>query len=196
MSWRRRIGQTLEVGETREFPKALDDLLPMEAPWTRELFLACGAWTAYLNNGVNGGDSTAAASVTALDLGVHHVMAEHAPMHGPGHASTQLWLSGPTGQPPLMSMRTVGAVATDGRWEWTESGDPLPFEDPSRYRAWRKRDRLDRSLLVAYLGALGIPVDDLTAYGRGVLVQGVYDWPRRSQSLDDARRELGLRHNG
>ncbi len=73
-----------------------------------------------------------------------------------------------------MSIRTVGATATDGRWAWDESGQPLPFEDVSRYGARRKRDRLDRELLVQYLAALG----------------------RRSQSLQEARLELGVADSG
>jgi hypothetical protein len=195
-NWRRALGHHVEVRARRPFPETVYDLLPLEAPWTRELFIPCGQWTAYLNNFFNGGDSTASAVVTAWSLGVRHVMAEHAPVYGPGHAATQLWLSGPTGEPPLMSIRTVGAVATEGRWQWVESGQPQPFEDLSRYGARRKRDRLDRALLVQYLEAIGIPADDDDAYGEGVLVQGIYDWSRRTQSLSEARRELGLPEQG
>lgn len=196
LDWRRDIGHNVEVAGPRTFPEVVYDLLPLEAPWTREVFIRCGQWTAYLNNFVNGGDSTASAAVTARDLGVRHVMAQHAPVYGPGHAATQLWLTGPTGEPPLMSIRTVGVVAIDGRWQWEESGQRQPFEDLSRYGTRRKRDRLDRALLVQYLAALGIPADDEDAYGEGVLVQGIYDWPRRTQSLSEARLELGLPEGG
>jgi hypothetical protein len=49
-------GHVIEVASPRPFPEVLHDLLPFEAPWTRELVVSCGRWTAYLNNGVNGGE--------------------------------------------------------------------------------------------------------------------------------------------
>jgi hypothetical protein len=168
----------------------LADLLPFEAPWTRELILPCGDWTAYLNNFVNGGDPSAIGPAIARHLDVRCVVADHAPRHGPGHEATQLWVMGPTGVPPLMYERTVGAVAADGRWEWVESGAPFPFEDTARYTARRIRHRFDRELLVRYLDALGIPADDDDAYGSGVIVEQVVNWPRRTVSLDEARAEV------
>jgi hypothetical protein len=89
-----------------------------------------------------------------------------------------------------MNERTLAATATDGRWEWDSSGDPFPFEDLDRYEARRIRDRFDRPLLLRYLTALGIPADFDSSYGDGVLIQQHVTWPRRSVSLDEARREL------
>jgi hypothetical protein len=80
----------------------LDDLPPFEAPWTRELVLPCAKWTAYLNNGINGGDPTAIGPAVANLLGVRCVVAQHAPRYGLGHEGTQLWVSGPHGDAPLM----------------------------------------------------------------------------------------------
>ncbi|MEQ4210408.1 hypothetical protein [Actinopolymorpha sp. B9G3] len=82
-------------------------------------------------------------------------------------------------------------MATDGRWEWHTSGQPFTFEDVSRYRSRRIRDRFDRPLLIEYLHHLGIPADDEAAYGPGIVVQQLVDWPRRTVSLDQARSEIG-----
>lgn len=185
----------LEVCEPRPYPESLRTLLPFEAPCTRELVMACDGWTAYLNNFVNGGDASAIGPAIARIMGVRCVVAQHAPRHGPGHAGTQLWIQGPGGEPPLMYERTLSAVATDGRWEWITSGTPFDFEDASRYTARRIRDRLDRPLLIRYLGALDIPADDDTAYGPGILIQQVVDWPIRTQTLQEARANLGLQRD-
>jgi hypothetical protein len=89
-----------------------------------------------------------------------------------------------------MYERTIDAVATDGRWEWHQSGHAFPFEDTARYAARRIRDRLDRELLIWYLDALGIPADDDAAYGAGVIVQQVVNWPRRTVTVQEARADL------
>jgi hypothetical protein len=177
----------LSVAPARPYPAVLDALPPFEAPWTRELVMACGSGTAYLNNFSNGGDASAAGPALARSLNVRCVMAEHAPRYGPGHASTQMWVIGPNGEPPLMFERTLSAVATDGRWEWHASGMPLAFEDQSRHSLRRIRDRFDRALLLMYLRELDIPADD-DAYGPGVVLQQVVDWPRRTITLEEARR--------
>jgi hypothetical protein len=194
VAWRRGLGQQLEVSDPEPFPQVLEELAPFQSPWTRELVLPCGTWTAYLNNPVGGGDLTASADVVALRLGVRWVGAQHTPRHGPGHQATQLWVCGPEGEPPLMFERTLAAYAEDGRWGWEESGTPFPFEDVARYRARRKRDRFDRPLLLAYLEALGVPAGDDRAYGPGVVVQQRAAWhqerPPRTVTLAEARAEL------
>lgn len=187
--WRTGLGNRLEVSEPRAYPDVLMDLLPFEAPWTRELVMPCGdGWSAYLNSAIGGGDPTASGGAVAHRLGVRCVVAQHAPRHGPGHAATQLWVQGPAGEPPLMYERTLAAHAEDGRWSWYVSGRPFDFEDPSRYTARRIRDRFDRPLLLQYLAALGIPAEDDAAYGPGVVVQQVVGWRIRTETLDEARR--------
>ena len=89
-----------------------------------------------------------------------------------------------------MEERTLSAGATDGRWEWHERGRSFGFEDVSRYKARRIRERFDRPRLLEYLTALGIPADDDDAYGPGVIIQQVVHWRRRTQTLEDARHDL------
>ena len=162
---------------------SLDALDPMEAPWTVETLIDCRGWTAYLNNGLGGGDPTASADEIARQLGTRCVMAMHAPRYGPGHAATQLWISGPDGEPPLMYVRTLAVQATDGRWTFTESGTPQPWEDRDRHQSRMKRDRFDRSLLVRYLEAMDIHVDAEAFFGRGAVIRELVDWPTRQVSV-------------
>ena len=172
-------------------PRSLSSLLPFEAPWTRMLVAEVGRWTAVVNNGIDGGDSTAPGPAVARDLDVRCVVAEHAPRFGPGHAATQLIVEGPGGEGPLRHIRTLSAHATDGRWRWDEFGVPFGFEETERYSKRRKRDRFDREMLLRYLAALGIPTDD-DAFGPATLLQQVVDWPRREESLAETRKTFGL----
>lgn len=116
VAWRQGLGQTLERSQPSPMPACANHLDPLEAPWTTELLIECGDWTAYLNNAIDGGDPTAAAPHLSTRLGVRCVVAMHVPPHRPGHAATQLWLIGPSGDPPLMYERTLAAYAEDGRW--------------------------------------------------------------------------------
>ncbi|MEZ5191106.1 MAG: hypothetical protein R2734_00055 [Nocardioides sp.] len=170
-------------------PQALSALLPFQAPWTRMLTAQVGRWTALANNGIHGGDGTAPGPAVSRALGVRCVVATHAPRQQ--SAQTQLEVIGPGGEPPLMYIRSISATATDGRWEWHESGEPLPFEETERYGTRIKRNRFDRAMLLTYLIALGIPVDD-DAYGTATLHQEHVSWSSREVSLDEERRVFGL----
>jgi hypothetical protein len=165
------------------FPKALDALLPFQALWTRMLTSQVGRWTALANNFINGGDATEPGPGVMHQLGVRCVVATHAPRYGPGHAQTQLEVLGPGGEPPLKYIRSLSASATDGRWEWCESGAPFAFEDTERYSKRLKRDRFDRPMLLRYLSALDIPLED-DAYGNATLHQIQAYWNSREVTLD------------
>jgi hypothetical protein len=192
LTWRREeLHQTIEETRPARFPACVSVLEPLEAPWTTELIVDCGDWTAYLNNGIDGGDPSAAAPYLGVRLGCDCIVAVHAPPHGPGHASTQLRISGPDGEPPSMRVRTIAAHAEDGRWSWNASGPLQPFELPERYSARRKRDRLDRPLLVRYLEAIGLRVDDDAFYGDGLGLRQVVKYRRRQETLDEVRARFG-----
>lgn len=183
-------GHVIEVASPRPFPEVLHDLLPFEAPWTRELVVSCGRWTAYLNNGVDGGDATAIGGALMKRLGIRLVVADNTPKYGPGHQATQLWVLGPDGEPPLMYRRTIAAHATDGRWTWGQSGVPFGFEHTERYGARRIRERFDRTLVVEYLEQCGISADDDTFYGDGILVQQRVTYATRTESLEQAKARI------
>lgn len=189
-SWRQGLGQVLEVANA-SVSSTIADIEPFQAPWTREVLFDCGPWTAYLNNGIDGGDPTASAPHVANLLGVDLFVALHAPRHDPGHASTQLWVIGPSGTPPLMYRRSICADCVDGQWSWRENGAPLPFERVERYSARRIRDRLDRPMLIDYLEANEIHADDPGFYGHGVTFTQKVHYPVRTESAAEVRRRFG-----
>jgi hypothetical protein len=192
LAWRRDdLHQTVEENGPIRFPECTKFLEPLEAPWTVELLIDSGDWTTYLNNWIQGGDPTAAAPYLATRLECDCVVSVHAPPCASGHASTQLWLIGPEGTPPLMHLRTIAAHAEDGRWSWETSGEPLSWERPERYGAQRIRDRLDRPLLVEYLGAMGIRVDDASFYGEGFCLRQIVSYARRQETAAQVRGRFG-----
>jgi hypothetical protein len=192
LTWRRQeLRQVVEERGPIRFPECTSLLDPLEAPWTVEVLIASGDWTTYLNNGIDGGDSTAAAPYLCTRLGCDCVVATHAPPYGPGHASTQLWMMGPDGEPPLMNVRTLAAHAEDGRWSWVTSGPLQPFENPERYTARRIKDRFDRALLVEYLAAMNIRVDDPGFYGEGVGLHQIVSYQRRQETTAQVRARFG-----
>jgi hypothetical protein len=113
LAWRTRTGKRVERSDPRPLPECAAALDPLEAPWTTELVLDCGEWTAYLNNGISGGDPTAAAPYLSTALEVRCAVAMHSPPHGPGHAATQLWLLGPDGKlsAPVVSVHRFRFVS-------------------------------------------------------------------------------------
>lgn len=189
LAWRRAIGQDhVAVDLPDSLPSCAQTLLPLQTPWTRELVVAHGdRWTCYVNNSLQGGDPSPPVGFLSQSMEVHGVVATAMPRVPVGHAQTKLEYYGPEAPRPLNYVRTITAHAQDGRWSWYLTGTPLPFEDTSRYTARRVRDRFDRALLVTYLAALGIDVDDTAAYGAATLVEHVVDWPSRTMTLDEAR---------
>jgi hypothetical protein len=89
-----------------------------------------------------------------------------------------------------MYVRSLSATATDGRWEWYESGTPFAFEETQRYVKRLRRERFDRPLLLRYLSALDIPVED-KAYGSATLHQMQVSWSSREVTLEEARSDFG-----
>jgi hypothetical protein len=172
----------------------LHALAPLEAPWTRELFVrTTGPWTAHFSNSVLGGDSWPRVSFLAGELGVRWVTASHIPRGQYPYPSTQLWLGGPEGD-QLGFVRTISAGIYDsGRWEFEANGPVQPWEEPEHYQARLKRDRFTRELLLRYLKRLAIDADDPSFYSDGVRVseRALWHWtrPPRTLSLAEARRD-------
>lgn len=185
-----------ETSTSAALPAALELLLPLESPWSRQLLAPCGEWTAVVNNGFWGGDSTAPGPAVSHALDVECVVACVAPRYGPGHEQVQLEVLGPTGEPPLGYVRTLSAAATDGRWRWHESGTPFAFEHAERYALRRKRDRFDRELLLHYLDCLNIPARDDSRYGPALLLQRRQPTKTRTMTLDEARSHYSRATNG
>jgi hypothetical protein len=190
-TWRRELGHKLEQRAVPSLSSVVTALEPFEAPWTREVLFDCGEWTAYLDNGLYGGDPTACAPYLSASMDVECCIATHSPSYGPGHAQTSLEVLGPNGTPPLMYVRSITAHAEDGRWSWRTSGEPQAFEDVERYNARRIRDRFPRSLLIEYLQKMGISADDEGFYGHGVAISQRVAYERRQMAAQQMREWLG-----
>lgn len=168
VNWTTNLGIKVDVQRAVDLHEALVRLAPIERPWTREALIDCGRWTCYLNSG---DDLTASAPYLQRALNVRCVAAQHAELDDAGHAATQLWLSGPDGEPPLMYLRTLSASAEDGRWSWHESGTLQPFETPDVYKQRTIKDRLNRERLIEYLAALEIYPDAPAFFGQAIVIQ-------------------------
>jgi hypothetical protein len=188
LGWRRGdLQQVVEASEPSAFPDCMALFDPLESPWSMEMLIDSGEWTTYMNNGIGGGDPTAAAPHLAVRLGCDGVVAMHAPLSRFGRASTQLVLIEPTWTTPSRQLRVLAAHAEDGRWSWHAHGAVQGFETPARYTARRIRDRFDRALLVTYLAAMGIRVDDPSFFGNGIRLRRVVDYEVRREPLALAR---------
>ncbi len=188
--WRTGLGQSIDRSPVTlaGLPAELE---PYESPWSREILLDCGEWTAYLNNGIDGGDPSSAPIQLCRSLGVRMITAGHRPLRGSGHGGTHLWVLGPDGVPPLMYRRTIDVHAIDGRWRFETSGTPLDFEQPARYTARRVRDRFDRPMLIDYLAAAGVRADDPGFHQPGQLIHQRTDRPARRESASQVRARFG-----
>ncbi len=169
------------------YPASLTQLEPLESPWTKHLLHDVGGWTVHLSNSLLGGDPSAPGPVLNRRFGYRVVVAGHSPRHGPGHETTALWVFDEQGS----GARAVQAHCADGRWTWHERGEPLRFEDTSRYAARGVRDRLDRPLLLQYLKDYGLFPDDRKSFGKGRLFSGAPTGGRSVTSVD-RRRELEI----
>ena len=56
------------------------------------------------------------------------------------------------------------------------------------WRSLWQRDRLDRALLVEYLAAMGVVVDDEARYAEVALVRRRLNWKTRKQTLAQAKK--------
>jgi hypothetical protein len=79
------------------------------------------------------------------------------------------------GEPP-MTQRQVMCYKESG-WTFSQSGEPLPFEELEAYARPKKRDRLTMELLRSYGAAIGLPFWDPAVYGDEVVLLRWGDQP-------------------
>lgn len=181
LGWIRQNGQTALTNElAAPFPDALRELEPLRnGPRTRQLFLATrGEWTAYFDNGVDGGDPTTVISYLARTVGCRGVTAmaiPHTVEKFKGrcgqYGGVRFQLFGPNETHFLNYVRTVYAQHDGSRWQFGTTGTLQPYETPERYKARRIPDRFTSEMLEAYCRALGIELFDPAFYGpRAILV--------------------------
>src|SRR2546421_1069158 len=163
-------------------------LAPLQMPPGLALVVeATGGWTMHADNSRGGGDSVSWVGHLSGVLSCRGVIARHIPIDQNVYPSTQLELLRPTGEPPLKYVRTVTAgIYDEDGWRFEAHGEVQPFEDLARYRARRIRDRFDRTLLLRYLEALGISVDDPAFFRSAVLFEAPTS-PRWTASIAELR---------
>ncbi len=144
---------------------------------SKVLIFEIGGWSALLDNGRRGTDLGMLPSLSARDLsttGIRATVVED----GPGaYAATILEVYSPEGSGPLKCRRVVSAANDAGRWVFQEYGVPYGFEDLSRYRRKRVRDRFDPQRLYAHLHEIvGTDIKSSAAdMSRAVLIREVID---------------------
>jgi hypothetical protein len=189
-------------GDLREL---LHRLPPLSVPDSRYLFVGTTShWTAFWTNGFRGADIEGPMSRLASRLGCRTVRvtcvsgAKFRYADGrPGRRyGAVIWtVFGPEGSPPLNGTRGVEAANDGGRWHFGTYGEPLPFEDATRYEAPRTVDRFTPDLLAANLIAMGIDAFNPEFYGRsGQLVHSYAELAVQplQVTLEHARLEAGL----
>jgi hypothetical protein len=124
----------------------------------RRVFIQTASrWTAYFDNGWRGTDAFAVIS----NLAEHRCMGMRVVADPESYGGVRrrvdspsiIWdVYGPDPNPTLNYVRTISAADEGGgHWEFHQSGDPLPFEEVSRYSARRIKDRFPVELLLEYL---------------------------------------------
>ena len=196
IDWRRRLVPGVDVTELgSSFPDAFLALAPLETPPTREIVARTSGdvWTANVVNNHLGGDSFSWCGYLSGVLGCDAIEATHIPIDQYPYPTTAFTMTAPRASPPLNTLRHVHAGKYDsGRWEFNQDGDQQPFEQTERYAAKSVRDRFDREMLLAYLGAVGIMADDPAFWIGGTLLQNRVTFQPRTSTLEEVRRSYGI----
>jgi hypothetical protein len=161
-----RPGKTVRYG-------SLDEALVAQARYKFGLHQAAfalsagaGGWTVVFESAFPGSDIRGFMRARAqYDLGCEFVAVEWVPNNSRTLPSAAFQHYRPARRRlpfgrPERDERTVQASDQDGRWEFDAVGEPREFEEPERYQARRKADRLDPPLLERYVAAVGVPVAD------------------------------------
>jgi hypothetical protein len=167
----------------------LEELLKTLLPLTnvkevRYLFVPTASqWTAYFSNSHSGTDPSPV-SAMAKRLGnrsVYVVAEPHTYRRGEGRyigrqGALILRVYGPDRRVDRRKrIRYIELINDAGKWEFHLGGPPLPFEQPERYKAIRKRDRFTFDMLAVYLQALGLsPFEEnfyLTGSSKAALIE-------------------------
>jgi hypothetical protein len=163
---RRAVSGTLET--------VLRALLPLTSvERRRELFVPTASrWTAYFDNGYRGTDAMPVMSYLAKSLGCrglrvvavpHTMQGEFSTSRG-RYGATILEVYGPEDTDFLNYVRAICAANDGGRWTFSQSGAPLPFERPEFYGHKRIKERFPPELLEQYLHELGLRAFDESFY--------------------------------
>jgi hypothetical protein len=184
--------------------EALINLPPLIVPPRKALLLQTDSqWTAYFDNGTNGGDpfppmSYLAEHLKCRGLAVtcvpHTLKSEHKDARGT-YGAVQFELFAPEPREFLNYERSISAANDGGHWVFNATGTVQPYEQTDRYAAPGISDRFTPEMLEDYCRALGIKVFDQGFYGPEAVLIRIHDGLPRSHkplTLREAREELGL----
>lgn len=178
-------GRKLEVRPVSgPFEALLRDLLPLtNGERRRYLFVPTrGAWTAFLDNGYDGGDVAGPMAVLSENLRCRGIRITAQPnsirkaggKHRGRFGATILEVYAAKRGDRVRAVRSLAVVNDGGSWRFSQSGEPLPGEHLDRYQAPRLRERFTLELLDEYLRAIGVRAFDETFYapdGNATLVE-------------------------
>lgn len=162
--------------------KKLNALLPLSSVRsTKDLVSATRSnWSAYIPNGYLGGDVHSTPSYLAGKLKIRTltvILVEDLPGEQPGSVQFVLCdgrraTEKETRHGIMYECPTRSVLAhKESRWEFSEYGEPLPFEEVNQYRAKKIKDRLTFEMVERYCGHLGVELFDPDYYaGAGYII--------------------------
>ena len=201
--WCKRIGQSLGRSSVEgDLEAMLLQLPPLTTTPKRVLLIETNSpeWTAYFDNGTQGGDPAGPVGYLALTLRTQGAIIAAIPDtkkgKSPGtYGAAMFEMYAPEQTAWLNIERAVGAYNDGGSWRFVLQGTQQSFEEPEHYTAKRIRDRLPLDLLEKYCAAIGLYPFDPNFYGnKGVMFHKNASFPnaRPGLSLEEARNLLGL----
>jgi hypothetical protein len=194
---------TLEPFEA-SLGEALLRLEPLTIPPRKQLLMqTVSPWTAYFDNGANGGDPATAVGYLAEYLKCRALavacvpqtlLSERKDAKGT-YGAVQFQLFAPVRREFLNYERSISVANDGGRWVFNATGTVQPYEKTTNYEAPRIRNRFTPEMLEEYCAALGIRLFAPDFYGPGAILIEVHDPlpPHHPElTLTEARVKLGL----
>jgi hypothetical protein len=185
-------------------PQALLELQPLTSPPRKKLLMQTHSpWTAYFDNGANGGDPASAVGYLAgllkcRGLAVtcvpHTLKSERKDAKGT-YGAVQFELFAPEPREWLNYERSISAANDGGRWVFNATGTVQPFEKTTQYEVPRIMDRFTPEMLEEYCSALGINLFAADYYGPDAILIQIHDPlpPNHpALTLSEARMRLGV----
>jgi hypothetical protein len=160
--------------ESGNIDMMFERLRPHVMPQTKDCFIQTKSeWIAFFDNGTYGPDPFSSVTYMSEVLECEAVIAGFSENtvksnigRGEGtYGNVQFEYYSPESDEFLHLKRAVAAINDGGRWVFVDEGEPLIFEDTSRYSAVRTANRFDRPMLEAYCSAMGIEIYDGNFYG-------------------------------
>jgi hypothetical protein len=203
--WHKELNLTVAINPiVLPLEQALLKLEPLITPHVKRLLLSTqSTWTAYFDNGINGGDPFPPISYLSERLHcrglavtcVPHTIVREDKRERGTYGAVQFQLFAPEPRDFLNIERSIVAMDDGGKWIFETMGEVQPFERVEKYKARRIRDRFTPEMLEEYCQALDIRLFDEEFYGHaGVLIERLDQAPERGMTLTltEARRRLDL----